>query len=754
MDSPVTKLNPLLRLAAISGVETAIMLHIRRGDDLDARDGSGATPLILAAARRRKGAIRLLLDAGANPTLVDLHGMDALAHAVKVGCPDTIALLTEALARAAASEPSEEPPSVGAGPLRDEDEAASLDQPTEPPPPVEPPSAETSPTQNETLSAEAPTEDFGREPKVELVEEAPSGMKKPFEATFTDVSTVAVDDVSLDDEPLDILFADNWEAEEDVSAPEGDETVAESARQAHEAIGRHKVVDRDEDWGDVDLHLPVRAAPLARDEGGRTVKDLLLAALREGMVLEDDLIDVCSNADGSRNEEAERLLAFVAGELGATVVEWTGAEEPIRSEPTLSEELLLTEATEFAEDLASGRNDPFRFYSKDIRGDLLHADEEIALGREMEEAGRAALSALAVWPEGLSALFDAAARVARGEADVGAFYAGSEPSSDEEPTSRSVGADDDSDEEDESELDGEAFFFVNAVAAVEVARDDARRAAEALEEARLTRGFLMELAKKAGRDEAGRDFVEALERQAAARERMILSNLRLALSIAKKYLGAGIPFDDLVQEANIGLMKAVERFDWRRGFRFSTYATWWIRQQVSRSIADKARIIRIPVHMIDTINRLNRVSRQMFQEMGRDPTPEELAERMGMPDEKVRKVLEIAVEPISMETPIGDDEDSHLGDFIEDTSVLSPVEAASKASLPEATREALATLTPREAEVLRMRFGIDMDTEYTLEEVGKKFDVTRERIRQIETKALQKLRHPSRSGYLRGFLYA
>jgi RNA polymerase primary sigma factor len=268
---------------------------------------------------------------------------------------------------------------------------------------------------------------------------------------------------------------------------------------------------------------------------------------------------------------------------------------------------------------------------------------------------------------------------------------------------------------------------------------------------------LIELEEEAGIPiknfkEINRQMTTGEARARRAKREMIEANLRLVISIAKKYTNRGLQFLDLIQEGNIGLMKAVDKFEYRRGYKFSTYATWWIRQAITRSIADQARTIRIPVHMIETINKMNRISRQILQATGEEPEPAVLAEKMGMPEDKIRKILKISKEPISMETPIGDDEDSHLGDFIEDVGTLTPDDAAVYTSLKSVTSEILEGLTPREAKVLRMRFGIEMNTDHTLEEVGKQFDVTRERIRQIEAKALRKLRHPTRSERLRSFL--
>lgn len=748
----MSKLNPLFKLAAISGAEAAIKLHIQRGDDLDSQDNLGATPLILAANGGRTRAVQILLEAGADPTLVDKNGIDALACAVRSGCPETVALLTEALGRFGTPESSKKTAVEILKACVEErlidDNYEIFEQPLTP---AEPVSAYSLCEKSQLDLLKLATKDSAVKQLAEAVEDSTVGLERAATVALKRSESALVADVgALDDEPLGDLLLGSWEAEDEVVVPEGDNTVGEKAKQVHLVIRRHKVIDRDEDWGDLDLYLPVKSSPLSHEEKSYAVRNLFLEALRVGMVSEGALIDICSSEDGSRNEETEKHLAFVAGQLGATIVEWTGLEEPFQGDPTLEEERLLSDAIEFSDNLASGQNDPFKFYVKGIPKDLLNADEEIALGREMEEAGQAAISALALWREGFSTVLEVTARVARGEVDSESFCSGPK-AFDDELFSQPLAEPDDFDDDDPSDLDNEATFFVNAVASLEAVRNDPPKAAKALAEVRLTRGFLNDLAEKARGDQAGNDFIEALNRQAAARDRMILSNLRLALSIAKKYLWTGIPFDDLVQEANIGLMMAVERYDWRRGLRFSTYATWWIRQRVTRSIADTARVVRAPVHIQEKARKLLRERKIFEAQLGRPETELETARRVSMTLSKTRMLMSMFDDVISL-----DEIDSNTGlpflDDLVDPNGRDPAYIAECDSLGRILLDQLGELDMKSRDVILLRFGLEGNDAMTLEEVGQHFGLTRERIRQIESKVLRKLAHPHKRNLLWPFM--
>lgn len=747
MDSPLNALNPLLRMATIAGVEVAVKHHISRGDDLDARDGKGVTPLMLAAGRKKVGIVRLLLAAGANPALSDPEGRDALAYAEKVGCEECAVLLREALAalRPVAAEdgavgqpPSEEaaflpsppepvelaaPEATGGVPLSKLDSALEK---------VDCDDATVVPTIHPVSAPQEP-ERLG-EAAVELAKglslvdaDTPVSLSGP-------LSVPGLDDADLDD-------VDDWEAEPEMVAPQGDERVAEDARVLHEAIGRHLVIDSDEGWDDIDLFLPDRALPLVREDGeAGCVRGLLFRALREGSIPESALIDACLKTDEARNQEAESLLTFVIGDLGAVIDEVSEIDgAPFLGEPTAEEDLDIAEAFEFAEDLASGRNDPLRIYLnlKEFRGDLLEAHQEIALCREMDECGSEALDALSRWPEGLATVFDAAERISRGEADVEAFSSGAEPSEESEASVLDTSLDE-VDEVNEIKLDRDAAAFVSAVFhARSLDSNDVAHIRSALAAAGLSRGFMLELAARAGDDPAGVLFASAVRRQAAARERMICSNLRLAYSVAKKYQWSTESLDDLVQEANIGLMKAVERFDWRRGFRFSTYAMWWIRQQIMRAITDKARVIRVPVHMHDSVRKLLREREAFEARAGRPESEREISLRTGIPRAKVGYLLSVLEDIASL-----DELDSEIGlprgDLLMDAA-SDPASVSEAESLRKALDGMIGELDERSARVITLRFGLGGEDAMTLEEVGLFFDVTRERIRQIESKAIGKL---------------
>ena len=734
MDKPVKPMNPLLRMAVLAGVETAVRPHIRRGANLDARDGGGATPLMLAAGRKKRGVVALLLSAGADPALTDPAGLDALGHAERSGSTECADLIRAALAPTHAEPPppvpyvAPESPCAVASERVDADSVALV---------CAEPEEDERDGESFPQTAEADVSSFaGVAPTDEATESA-----TPVTRLEPEPAPAGGSDPGEREEPDDEQDFGGWEPESESVAPEGNDAVADEVRAVHEAIGRHKAVDTDEDWGDIEAFLPERALPLAREDGeGPGVRSLLLRALREGSVPESLLADVCLEADGSRNLEAERLLGFVLGDLGASVDERDESDgSPHLAGETFEEEPVLSEAMEHAEELASGRNDPLRLYLRGFKGALLTADEEIALGRAMEEAGEEALDALAGWPAGVEAVLDAGRRVARGEADVESFSSGPEPSEDDHPAQASEGEP----EDDAPELDADASAFVEAVAEAEASVGQRSRLRSALAAANLSRGFLLELAKGAGAEGAGADFAAAVTRQAAARERMILSNLRLAFSLAKKYMRSGEPLEDLVQEGNIGLMKAVERYDWRRGFRFSTYATWWIRQQISRAVADKSRTIRIPVHMHETVRRTERERDDFEAREGRPETLEETAARMGLPVWKARRILEISDGTVSL-----DEADAEtgltLGETLRGPESDDPCLRSESASLRSTLLGMVGELKEREGEVLVLRFGLGEEDPMTLEEVGQRFEVTRERIRQIEAKALRRLSHATR----------
>ncbi|WP_207266751.1 sigma-70 family RNA polymerase sigma factor [Pseudomonas sp. GW101-3H06] len=737
----MAKLNPLLRMATIAGVEVAVKLHIARGDDLNARDGGGVTPLMLASARKKKGIVQLLLAAGAKPELLDPEGRNALQYAEMGKCAQCIALLREALSFSRLvneSDVNDVDPSqtdvqaVGAFHPVFARESSCQDEEDE--------KAEVAPQVDEVvISAARPV------PGPAVCDERPC-LRTDEHIVENGEAASHSNSIDLDDEPLDVGFEDDWVAESEAIAPKGDMTVAGDISALQGAIGQHKAIDTDVEWDDIDLFLPERALPLANDDG-EGIRGLLFRGLREGTVSETALIDLCRDVGSARNEDAERLLTIILGDLSIVIDEWTGlAEQSDLLEPTTDEELRLSEALEFVEDLASGRNEPLRFYVKGLKKDLLLAAEEIALGKEMENARRQALDALSRWPLGLGAVFEAADKVACGEASHEEFTSRDDLLGESEGTESAAetsSGEEVEHEDEETGLDSLAATFVSAVSTARSAGDDFLKVRDALAAANLSRVFLIELSMKADCDLSGADFSSAIGRQEAARERMILSNLRLVLSIANKYRWSALPFDDLVQEGNIGLMRAVERFDWRKGFRFSTYATWWIRQQITRAIANQERAVRVPVHMQDLARNILRERDKFEFQMGGSESERETSHRTGIGLDKLKLLLTVFEKVSSLDEPF-EGSTASLLDILLEEEPSDPAIAAENASLRAILLDMLGELDERAAKIITLRFGLGHDDAMTLEEVGSLFDVTRERIRQIESKALKKLCHPIR----------
>lgn len=682
-------------------------LHVRRGDDLNARDGNGMTPLMLAASKNKGMICSLLLSSGADPTLTDSGGRDALALARAAGAAGAVSVLEPLVCM----QVNEAPARYEADPLAD------------------------------------PLAEPGANPGSDVQDAA-----------------VCCPTLVLDEEgdPFDLS---GWEAEEDGPAPDDDGALSVAASLVHAAISAHVPIDTSEDWGEFESFLPERAVPLpkAGDEEGREgILRVLRRALREGSVPEQEIATLSENNDGSPNEAGEALLRLVLGDMGAETderIEPAGSEG--EWEERESDEDALSEALTFLEETGSGHNEPMRLYARDVRAErLLTAEKELALGRDMEDGVSSALDVLATWPDGLATFLLASERVRAGEIGVESITGGRAVEGEDQTLEDISLPVDDFEDEDESgvPLTAATREFLDRAGAVKALADLAERSDKValrscLAAAQLSPSFLAGLADNSIKDASteAEHFRLAIGRYSAARKRMIVSNLRLVISVVKRYQGFGLPFEDLVQEGNIGLMKAVDRYDWRRGFRFSTYATWWIRQQATRAVADMGKTIRTPVHVHNTMLRIKHEADELERDAGCAPTRDVLAQRLSMNPGKLAALIARMEEPVPLHLP--DSSGTAPGDSLVDDSVASnPSALAERAALISILERMLAELDPRDADVLALRFGLEDGDALTLEEIGVRYDLTRERIRQIEASALRKLVHPIRANILREFI--
>lgn len=735
-------LSRFLRIAALAGVESAVQIHIERGDDLNARDDSGQTPLMLSAARNKAAVCKLLLAAGADARLLDPSGRDALTIAHAAGALDA----ASAIEAACISDPCE-----------------SADVSAE----------EVTPAANPASGADL------ADPEPETPFIAPP----MFEAAAPEIVGMSAGD----DEELDL---GSWQAEEDQVPPEDDSTLAAAAVEIQAAITDHQPIDTSADWDEVEAFLPERATPLPRAddaEARERLRLVLLRAIREGSVPHSAIEDLTRGDDSEPDPEAGALLSMVINDLGAETderFEYSAPHETfevfVAPDEKPGEEDAVADAMAFVDELAARRNEPLRLYQREFQREaLLTAEAEVALGQAMERGIEKALDALAAWPTGVVATLEAARLVANGSKPLRSMSSGPQVEPQEVGGDAEPSAEMDADAEVGAELepaavDGEhasgedeagsqlgldakastdelAEFCATADLLSDMPVGASRDAPEwepcrgALASMGLTRGFLMELADAglAGEPDSAASFSHAMCAYRRARDRMAVANLKLVYSIAKKYLFSGEPLDDLLQEGNIGLIKAVDRYDWRRGFKFSTYATWWIRQQVGRFVADKGKTIRIPVHVYERTQRIAQAARAFELRHGHAPTLQEVAAQVGLPVRKVEALSRLSLEPLCL------DELSDIDGLIavhakDQFAGRDPMECVEDIQLGESIDYFLSTLKLKEENVVRMRYGIGVQDSMTLEEIGARLDVTRERIRQIEAKALRRLRHPAR----------
>lgn len=730
-------------MAVMAGVKSAVQIHISRGDDLNARDPNGMTTLMLSAARNKPAICRLLLDAGADPSLVDHTGKTAMDIALAKGA-DTVAAMLEAACQAISSCSS---PNIA---VLSEPRLPSITRP------FESSDVETAPGGFINAVAQAQTS----EPAGLVEQETPS--------------PATTEPVRLED--AEELNLSGWEAEEEPTRPEIDLEVLTSASAVQAAITTHAPIDSSADWDDIDTSLPKTALPLARSddvEGRARLRCLLLRALREGSVPRLAVQDQATNEDRSANPEAEAYLAMVINDLGAELderFEYSNADEShevfVDPAESYEEETAIDEALSVIDRATSPRHDPLQIYQRELqRQRLLSAEEEIQLAQDMEEALDAALDALITWPDGLAQILAAGAAAVAGSRQLSSIWVrsaepGTEPVAAED-FDAGMRADEESEdvtgEDDEpavqTPVDAGAATFADALgrlaaltkgcATLDASPQEIRLALTGLH---LSRDFLLELFDTAKGLSPCLGFTSAMARFLKARDRMAAANLKLAFFHAKKYRYSGEPLDDLAQAGNIGLLKAVDRYDWRRGFRFSTFATWWIRQQIGRHIADRARTIRLPVHVYEKVQRMERMAQTFEVTAGHEPTVSELSELMEMHSGKLMALLRIAPDVSYIdELPV---DDMIACDARDAYSSPDPADIVGTLQLHQAVDRFIATLAAdkgKEDQILRLRFGLGNGEPLTLEQIGGLMGVTRERVRQIEAKALKKLRHSARS---------
>jgi len=704
-------------MAVLRGVEESVCLHLDRGDDVNARDEQGMTLLMLSAAQNNGRICRLLLEAGAESDLCDPQGNDALAIALKAGASEArLALETYLSPATALHEPKV----------------------TFPIPAFEFPSGEAS--EPEQLSAAEPA--FS------------PALPHPIEQTAAANSSRTIDD---------------WEAEDHELPPAGDPTLVAPTFATQAAITQHIPLDTSADWSDFEVFLPDWATPLPRDDDGdirERLRLLLLRAARESSVPWFAVEDLSRESDGSINEDGESQLRMVLNDMGAELDERIEIDFPFEShvvfidpEETEEEEAQVDSAMAYLNDLASRRNDPIRIYLKTgLREKLLAADEEVALGKAMEGFIAKALDALSDWGEGLARVCESAELIRSGIHPLRLMSSGQADEMEEvaQTADAEITVDPEEPLNDEphevaAEQSDSAVFFAGIdalkkfMASTRVAQAKSPlRCREILDELRLKREFLLGLTTATRFEEGERvdEFKHAMDGYLSAREQMTTANLKLAVSVAKKFLYTEEPFDDLIQEGNIGLMKAVDRFDWRRGFRFSTYATLWIKQSIQRHVADKCSVIRIPVHVHETTLKILRHMRVSERRDGRAPTPQEVADALSIPLKKVTASLRAVVG--SRVVSLDEADESLAIEFAEDFAPRDPADAMVSAQVRSSIETLLLELKPKDAGIIRMRYGLGVNDAMTLDEIGQRFEVTRERIRQVESKAIRHLQHPLR----------